>query len=47
MIVPALQSQNYKDQHAGLVAMSMLAENAAKNFKSELDNIMTMLLPLA
>lgn len=46
LIVPALGSQDWRDQHAGLVAMAMLSEGASKHFSNELDSIMMAVLPL-
>lgn len=47
MINNGLKSSNWNDQHASLMAISMLSEGCAEYFKSDADNIMNMIHPLA
>ena len=41
-----LTSENIEHQHAGLIAMAILTEDCHESFKTELKNIMSLILPL-
>lgn len=50
LFIPQIQqylaSPNVEHQHAGLIAMAILTEDCHESFKSELKNIMSLILPL-
>lgn len=46
-IIQCLQSQNWFEQYAGLMALSNLTEEASTHFKKELDQLMLLISPLA
>ena len=41
-----LGNEQWQNKYAGLMAISILSEGAAEHFKSELDNIMQLILSL-
>ena len=45
-IKETLGSENWHHQYAGLMAIGLLAEGSAEHFKSELDSLMNLLIPL-
>jgi hypothetical protein len=45
MIATLVKSTDWKEKHAGFVAIAMICETCAKEFKSDLENILTMISP--
>ena len=50
LFIPYIQqylgSQDAAFQHAGLIAMAILTENCHESFKKELNNILSLIMPL-